>query len=121
MLAGLGNHNTIDQGARNKYLTWVQRSGSSDTLHLNYDDPSRVLNGHCHREIVQNEGLPLGRNIPVRIGSCASQKGYVDRKSSVKQPLATIDRDELNQILCGSAVDFSTIASRVYKGAYPHF
>ena len=113
----LGDHDAIDEQARDPDLTGVQRRAIRDPLDLNDDDAAGVVHGHRDRERVERQGLLLHRDVAVDVGGRAADDGDIDVEALVEEIFFAADLDELDEVLLRNAVDLPPAQARIDERA----
>ena len=72
------DHDGVDGGPGHVHVPRVEGPGGRDALGLGDDDAAGRARGHRLHACVAVEGLPLHREVPVRVGGGAADEGTVD-------------------------------------------
>ena len=112
------DEDVVDQRRRHLHVAHPEAAPRRQLPNLGDDDPAAVSGGHRHRQHLALDGLALHRQVAVLVGGRAADDGHVDREGVEEQPLATAERDDLDEVL-GRSPRSACRRSRADRRTFP--
>ncbi len=89
----------VDERGRHLDVTRPQAAAGRQLADLRDDDAAAVARGHGHRQHLALDGLAFHGQVAVLVGGRAPDDRHVDGERVVQQPLASAQRDQLDEVL----------------------